>query len=95
MRRGKHSGVRIAHCVAQLKSGIIGIKVKIMPPDVVIPDKVTVKTGEEEEQPSAASAMHAIIRRRMNLNHQRNPARRQSPPRRNHAQESQLAKRAR
>ncbi len=53
------SGVRIAHCVAQLKSGIIGIKVKIMPPDVVLPDKVTVKTGEEEEQPSAASAMHA------------------------------------
>lgn len=33
-----------------LKSGIIGVKVKIMTPNVVLPDKVTFKTLEKEEQ---------------------------------------------
>jgi len=36
------SGVRKAHKTALLKSGIIGIKVSIMPPDLVLPDKVEI-----------------------------------------------------
>ncbi len=35
-------GVRRAQTAALLKSGIIGIKVAIMPPDIVLPDKVEV-----------------------------------------------------
>jgi small subunit ribosomal protein S3 len=42
------SGVRVSHSVAQLKSGIVGIKVSIMPPDIVLPDHVRVKTDEEQ-----------------------------------------------
>jgi len=42
------SGVRVAHCIAQLKSGIIGIKISIMPPDIILPDYVRIKTEEEE-----------------------------------------------
>lgn len=37
------SEVRKAQKVALLKSGIIGIKVAIMPPDLVLPDKITVR----------------------------------------------------
>ena len=36
------SGVRRAQASALLKSGIIGIKVAIMPPDVVLPDRIEV-----------------------------------------------------
>lgn len=34
------NGVRIAHTTAELKSGTIGIKVSIMPPDVKLPDRI-------------------------------------------------------
>lgn len=51
-------GVRTAHASAQLKSGTIGIKVKIMPPGLQIPDRVQIlepttepqKTPEENKQ---------------------------------------------
>src|SRR3989338_2477999 len=36
------SGVKSAKMQALLKTGIIGIKVKIMPPDLVLPDTVTI-----------------------------------------------------
>ena len=46
------SGVRTAYATAKLKSGVIGIKLKIMPPDIMLPDKVElrkdVKTIVEE-----------------------------------------------
>lgn len=35
-------GVRKAHTAALLKSGIVGIKVSIMPPDLVLPDNVEI-----------------------------------------------------
>lgn len=41
------TGVREAKVVAKLKTGIIGIQVKIMPPDVELPDKITIKTSDE------------------------------------------------
>ena len=41
-------GVKTAYTSAQLKSGSIGIKVKIMPPDIVLPDKIIMR----EEQPA-------------------------------------------
>jgi len=46
-------GVRRAHTVAQLKSGTVGIQVRIMPPDIKLPDEVKLvsekKTEESEE----------------------------------------------
>ena len=36
------SQVKIAYAAAQLKSGTVGIKVSIMPPDVVLPDNIKV-----------------------------------------------------
>jgi small subunit ribosomal protein S3 len=41
--------VKKAYAAAKLKSGIVGIKVMIMPPDIVLPDKVTIR-GEEPEE---------------------------------------------
>lgn len=48
------SGVRKAYSVAQLKSGVIGIQVRIMPRDVVLPDSVEILDEAEliiEEEP--------------------------------------------
>ena len=53
-------GVDKAYAVAQLKSGVVGIKVSIMPPDIKLPDKVEIlaerievveeiKEGDEKE----------------------------------------------
>lgn len=39
--------VKRANVYAQLKSGTVGVKVTIMPPDVQLPDKVTIKDFEE------------------------------------------------
>lgn len=41
-------GVRVAHAVAVLKSGAVGIKVSIMPPDIELPDDIEVKKVEDE-----------------------------------------------
>ena len=44
-------GVKSAYANAQLKSGSIGIQVKIMPPDLVLPDTIKIgKEGAEEEE---------------------------------------------
>ena len=40
-------GVKEAHCVAKLKTGIVGIKIRIMPPDLVLPDKVKLRSDLE------------------------------------------------
>ena len=42
------SGVKKAQTVALLKSGIIGIKVSIMPPDLVLPDHVEILKEPEQ-----------------------------------------------
>ena len=36
-------------CVANLKSGTIGIKVKVLPPDVVLPDHIEIIKKEKKE----------------------------------------------
>jgi len=43
-------GVRKAYKVAQIKTGTVGITVKIMPPDLVLPDKVTLVKEEIVEE---------------------------------------------
>ena len=42
------SGVKTAHMQALLKTGSVGIKVKIMPPDLILPDSVTIIDFEDE-----------------------------------------------
>ena len=42
------SEVKVAYTVAQLKSGTLGIKVSIMTPDTLLPDKMTVLREREE-----------------------------------------------
>jgi len=49
-------GVRKAKTTAVLKTGVIGIQVAIMPPDLVLPDSVKVLTGERNEQAAPATA---------------------------------------
>ena len=41
-------GVRKAYAVAQIKTGIVGIQVRIMPPDIKLPDTVNIKEDESE-----------------------------------------------
>jgi small subunit ribosomal protein S3 len=43
------SGVRTAYATAELKSGTVGIQVRIMPPDVILPDKVELHEPVVEE----------------------------------------------
>jgi len=43
------SGVKHAKVDAQLKTGTIGVQVKIMPPDLVLPDKIVVLDTMQEE----------------------------------------------
>ena len=51
-------GVKKAYANAQLKTGTIGVQVKIMPPDIKLPDKVNIlkeeviEKGEKEDAPS-------------------------------------------
>ena len=42
------SGVRRSHKQAQLKTGIVGIQVRIMPPDTKLPDDISVLSAEQE-----------------------------------------------
>ncbi|PIY60457.1 30S ribosomal protein S3 [Candidatus Woesearchaeota archaeon CG_4_10_14_0_8_um_filter_47_5] len=46
-------GVRHAQKSALLKTGIIGVKVSIMPPHIVLPDAVRLKTEQEIQQEAA------------------------------------------
>ena len=43
------SGVKKAHLQAQLKTGVVGVKVSLMPPDVKLPDDIKVLEAEEEK----------------------------------------------
>lgn len=40
-------GINRAYAIAQLKSGIVGIKVAIMPPDIKLPDSITLLEKKE------------------------------------------------
>ena len=52
----KHCGepsevlVRKAHRIANLKAGVIGVTVKLVPPDVILPDEVIIKEEEGEKK---------------------------------------------
>ncbi len=48
--------VRKANAQAQLKTGIIGIKVKIMPSDIKLPDDIELTEEKEESKPKAEEA---------------------------------------
>jgi len=41
--------VKRAYMIAKLKSGVIGIKVSIVPPDISLPDSLKIKKEEKEE----------------------------------------------
>ena len=43
------TGVRRAHSIAQLKPGVVGVQVAIMPPDIKLPDNITVIEEKEHE----------------------------------------------
>ena len=53
------SGVRTAYAAAQLKSGTIGIQVRIMPP-IELPDKVRMRTQEDIEQSETKAQEKAV-----------------------------------
>ena len=45
-------GVRRAKAQAKLKSGIVGVKVSIMPPDIKLPDKIKIAEEKQETKDS-------------------------------------------
>ncbi|MFT4312792.1 MAG: 30S ribosomal protein S3 [Candidatus Woesearchaeota archaeon] len=56
------NGVDTSYIQAKLKTGVVGIQVRIMPPDLVLPDAVTLlqtEVGEAEEEPSQKMAEEA------------------------------------
>ena len=54
--------VEIAYKTAKLKSGIIGIIVKIMPPDVILPDHIFLKSDEQMQKEKTAADASAIAK---------------------------------
>lgn len=42
------SKIKVAYSIAKLKSGVVGVKVSIMTPDTVLPDKIKIKKENEE-----------------------------------------------
>ncbi len=44
------TGVKVAYASAKLKTGIVGVKVKIMPPDIKLPDSITLVEEEKKEE---------------------------------------------
>ncbi|MBN2459424.1 30S ribosomal protein S3 [Candidatus Woesearchaeota archaeon] len=42
------SKIRVSYAAAKLKSGVVGVKVSIMTPDTVLPDKIKMKSGSDE-----------------------------------------------
>ncbi|MBI2103010.1 30S ribosomal protein S3 [Candidatus Woesearchaeota archaeon] len=74
------SGVLKAQAIALLKSGIVGIKVAIMPPDIVLPDRVEIvkelsleveevkptpaEEAASEERAAAASKKKAVTKKK-------------------------------
>jgi small subunit ribosomal protein S3 len=53
-------GVRKAYATAKLKSGIVGVQVRIMPPNVKLPDDIELKT-EEELKPEPIKEQKEVI----------------------------------
>lgn len=51
------TGVRKAYAVAQLKTGIVGIQVRIMPSDIKLPDKVLLK----DDMPKVSEQMRTEL----------------------------------
>ncbi|RMF55302.1 30S ribosomal protein S3 [Candidatus Woesearchaeota archaeon] len=43
------TGVRSAEAIAKLKTGVVGIKVRIMPPETTLPDRIKTKGKDEVE----------------------------------------------
>ncbi|MFH1174675.1 MAG: 30S ribosomal protein S3 [archaeon] len=60
------SGVHKAYAVAKLKSGVVGIQVKIMPPTTILPDKIVVldvmeqQAGPVKEEPELEKVKDAV-----------------------------------
>lgn len=46
-------GVRTVYTTAELKSGTVGIQVRIMPPDIKLPDEIKLKVEQAEVKPEA------------------------------------------
>jgi small subunit ribosomal protein S3 len=56
------TGVKTAYKTAHLKTGTIGIQVRLMPSDIQLPDKVTLKTKEADVLSEAKTEASAVER---------------------------------
>ena len=48
--RSYYALVNKSHQLAKLKLGVVGVTVKIMKPDVSLPDEITILSGEIKER---------------------------------------------
>lgn len=72
------TGVRKAYAVAQLKRGTVGIKVMIMPPDLVLPDNVAVKAADEIEA-APKEAPKEEVKKKPKRRSRKKPAKKTAP----------------
>lgn len=56
-------GVKQTYAIAQLKTGVVGIQVRIMPPDVKLPDniKLNIDTKVEEATPEETKEIDQVV----------------------------------
>lgn len=66
-------GVLRAYTTANLKSGTVGIQVKIMRSDVFLPDKISIRTPEEEEKKKEESKKEIEVKEEKQEKKQRKP----------------------
>jgi len=59
-------GVKRAYMQAKLKAGTIGIKVSIMPPDLVLPDEIAIKEEKEEQEEKAPEVKDKVVEEKNN-----------------------------
>ena len=71
-------GVKTAKTEARLKSGIIGIQVRIMPPDVFLPDSITIK----EEAPPLEQAKPEQLKLGKNVGEKKSEEKKEDKPKR-------------
>ncbi len=78
------SGVLKSHKQAQLKTGIVGIRVSIMPPDVKLPDDISVLSKEQQD---AAQAEQEIKQKEIEAKAEEKKPKKRSRPKKSERQE--------
>ena len=81
-------GVKHAMCTANLKSGTVGIKVSIMPPETILPDKIEIKPLISNEQAAEPVKVEEVKEEKHEHKAEKKPRKRPAKKPKEHKEES-------